>query len=134
MSGGVAFVLDERGDFAERCNMGIVGFEAPSATDAGELRELIAEHGRRTGSPVAAGVLDRFDELLAKGAFVKVMPHDYKRVLAERRGRAAVRRSGADDERFGAPDGQARRIPADRAPRYSAARPAPSARTTTASS
>jgi glutamate synthase (NADPH/NADH) large chain/glutamate synthase (ferredoxin) len=83
MSGGVAYVLDERGDFAERCNMGMVGFEAPSAADAGELRELIEEHARRTGSPVAARALAGFEELLAKRAFVKVMPHDYKRVLAE---------------------------------------------------
>ena len=45
MSGGVAYVLDEHGDFAERCNMGMVGFEAPSAADAIELRALIAEHG-----------------------------------------------------------------------------------------
>jgi glutamate synthase domain-containing protein 2/glutamate synthase domain-containing protein 1/glutamate synthase domain-containing protein 3 len=88
MSGGVAYVLDEQGDFAERCNMGMVGFEAPSASDAGELRALISEHGRRTGSPVAARVLAEFDELLAKGTFVKVMPHDYKRVLAERAGRS----------------------------------------------
>jgi glutamate synthase domain-containing protein 2/glutamate synthase domain-containing protein 1/glutamate synthase domain-containing protein 3 len=84
MSGGVAYVLDERGEFAERCNMGMVGFEAPSAEDASELRELIEEHAARTGSPVAARVLGEFDELLARGAFVKVMPHDYKRVLAER--------------------------------------------------
>jgi glutamate synthase domain-containing protein 2/glutamate synthase domain-containing protein 3 len=84
MSGGVAYVLDEAGDFAERCNMGMVGFEAPSDADAGELRALISEHGERTGSPVAARLLESFDELLAKGAFVKVMPHDYKRVLAER--------------------------------------------------
>ncbi|HST32189.1 MAG TPA: glutamate synthase large subunit [Solirubrobacteraceae bacterium] len=84
MSGGVAYVLDERGDFAERCNMGMVGFEAPSAEDASELRELIEEHSRRTGSPVAARVLGAFEELLSRGAFVKVMPHDYKRVLAER--------------------------------------------------
>ena len=84
MSGGVAYVLDERSDFAERCNMGMVGFEAPSADDASELRELIEEHARRTESPVAARVLAEFDGLLAKGTFVKVMPHDYKRVLAER--------------------------------------------------
>jgi glutamate synthase (NADPH/NADH) large chain/glutamate synthase (ferredoxin) len=83
MSGGVAYVLDESADFDERCNMGMVGFEAPSAEDAGELRELIEEHRRRTGSPVAARVLGELDELLAKGAFVKVMPHDYKRVLGE---------------------------------------------------
>ena len=84
MSGGVAYVLDEAGDFAERCNMGMVGFEAPSAQDAEELRELIDEHARRTGSLLAARVLAGFEELLASGAFVKVMPHDYKRVLAQR--------------------------------------------------
>jgi glutamate synthase domain-containing protein 2/glutamate synthase domain-containing protein 1/glutamate synthase domain-containing protein 3 len=84
MSGGVAYVLDEAGDFAERCNMGMVGFEAPSLKDADELRELIDEHARRTGSTVAARVLAELDELLGKGAFVKVMPHDYKRVLAQR--------------------------------------------------
>jgi glutamate synthase domain-containing protein 3 len=86
MSGGVAYVLDEAGDFAERCNMGMVGFEALSAADANELRELIEEHRSRTGSPVAERVLNDFDGLLAKGAFVKVMPHDYKRVLAEQAG------------------------------------------------
>ena len=84
MSGGVAYVLDEDGTFAGRCNMGMVGFEPPSPEDGAELRALISEHGRRTGSPVAARVLGKFDDLLAKGAFVKVMPHDYKRVLAER--------------------------------------------------
>jgi glutamate synthase domain-containing protein 2/glutamate synthase domain-containing protein 1/glutamate synthase domain-containing protein 3 len=84
MSGGVAYVLDEHGAFAERCNMGMVGFEGPGPEDAEQLRALIAEHGERTGSPVAARVLAAYDELLAKGAFIKVMPHDYKRVLAER--------------------------------------------------
>jgi len=49
--------------------------------DAIELRELIAEHRERTGSAVAAQVLDGFDELLP--AFVKVFPRDYKRALAE---------------------------------------------------
>jgi glutamate synthase (NADPH/NADH) large chain/glutamate synthase (ferredoxin) len=63
--------------------MGGVGLEAPSAQDASELRALIEEHGQRTGSPVAERVLAGFDDLLAKGAFVKVMPHDYKRVLTE---------------------------------------------------
>jgi glutamate synthase domain-containing protein 2/glutamate synthase domain-containing protein 1/glutamate synthase domain-containing protein 3 len=84
MSGGIAYVLDEYGTFADRCNMGMVGFEAPSAEDAVQLRALIEEHQQRTGSPVAADVLERFEELLGRGAFVKVMPHDYKRVLAER--------------------------------------------------
>jgi glutamate synthase domain-containing protein 2/glutamate synthase domain-containing protein 1/glutamate synthase domain-containing protein 3 len=90
MSGGVAYVLDEAGDFEERCNAGSVGLEAPSAADVDELRSLISEHGRRTGSPVAERVLTELDDLLAKGAFVKVMPHDYKRVLAEQADRSEI--------------------------------------------
>jgi glutamate synthase domain-containing protein 3 len=84
MSGGVAYVLDEQGSFARRCNMGMVGFEALSAADAAELRALVAEHERRTDSPVARRVLADWEGLLQRGAFVKVMPHDYKRVLRER--------------------------------------------------
>jgi glutamate synthase domain-containing protein 2/glutamate synthase domain-containing protein 1/glutamate synthase domain-containing protein 3 len=83
MSGGVAYVLDEDGTFEKRCNMGMVGFDELAEADAIELREMIDEHQRRTDSPVAARVLERFDELLERGAFVKVMPHDYKRVLRE---------------------------------------------------
>jgi glutamate synthase domain-containing protein 3 len=84
MSGGVAYVLDEHGAFAKRCNMGMVGFEGPSSADALELRALIEEHHLRTDSPVAARVLSEWEQLLGRGAFVKVMPHDYKRVLRER--------------------------------------------------
>jgi glutamate synthase domain-containing protein 3 len=83
MSGGVAYVLDEDGTFHTRCNMGMVGFEEPSEADAIELRAMIEEHLRRTDSPVAARVLEEWSELLSRGAFVKVMPHDYKRVLNE---------------------------------------------------
>jgi glutamate synthase (NADPH/NADH) large chain/glutamate synthase (ferredoxin) len=90
MSGGVAYVLDEQSAFAERCNMGMVGFEAFSTADASELRALIEEHRRRTDSPVAARVLADWDGLLAKAAFVKVMPHDYKRVLGEQAGRSKL--------------------------------------------
>jgi glutamate synthase domain-containing protein 3 len=84
MSGGVAYVLDEEREFPARCNMGMVGFEELSEADAIELRALIAEHAERTASPVAADVLARWEQLLAANAFVKVMPHDYKRVLRER--------------------------------------------------
>ena len=84
MSGGVAYVLDEQGAFAAgRCNMGMVGLDELDQADALELRALIEEHAQRTGSPVAARVLADWDGLLARGAFVKVMPHDYKRVLRE---------------------------------------------------
>jgi glutamate synthase (NADPH/NADH) large chain/glutamate synthase (ferredoxin) len=83
MSGGIAYVLDEDGAFPARCNMGMVGFEDLSDADAIELRATISEHVMHTGSPVGRDVLARFDALVAAGAFVKVMPHDYKRVLRE---------------------------------------------------
>ena len=66
MSGGVAYVLDEEGTFAKRCNMGMVGFEELSAADAIELRAMIEEHRRRTDSPVAARVLAEWEELLGR--------------------------------------------------------------------
>jgi glutamate synthase domain-containing protein 2/glutamate synthase domain-containing protein 1/glutamate synthase domain-containing protein 3 len=83
MSGGVAYVLDEAAQFPDCCNMGMVGFDEISPSDAIELRTMIEEHERHTDSPVARDVLARFEQLLATGAFVKVMPHDYKRVLRE---------------------------------------------------
>jgi glutamate synthase domain-containing protein 2/glutamate synthase domain-containing protein 1/glutamate synthase domain-containing protein 3 len=81
MSGGVAYVLDSDETFAERCNMGLVGFDEIGESDAIELHGLIEEHAERTGSTVAAQILAAWDEYLPR--FKKVMPHDYKRALAE---------------------------------------------------
>jgi len=99
MSGGVAYVLDEVGTFPERCNMGMVGFEDLAQDDALELREMVEEHLRRTDSPVAARVLADWDSLLASGAFVKVMPHDYKRVLREQAEQEALAALAAENGR-----------------------------------
>jgi len=79
MSGGVAYVLDVDESFAARCNTQLVALDRPDASDLDAVRELIAEHERRTGSQLAARLLAA-DEL---PRFVKVMPHDFKRVLAE---------------------------------------------------
>ncbi|HEX8101877.1 MAG TPA: glutamate synthase large subunit [Solirubrobacteraceae bacterium] len=81
MSGGVAYVLDEEGAFAARCNRELVDFDPIEEADAIELRSLVEEHHLRTLSPVAARVLQDWDTLL--GSFVKVMPRDYKRALKE---------------------------------------------------
>jgi glutamate synthase domain-containing protein 2/glutamate synthase domain-containing protein 1/glutamate synthase domain-containing protein 3 len=81
MSGGVAYVLDEDGHFDRRCNMELVGFDALDDEDEETIRSLVAEHAERTGSPVAARLLESWDASLAQ--FVKVMPHDYKRALTE---------------------------------------------------
>jgi len=97
MSGGVAYVLDEEGAFPERCNMGMVGFETPAEADVAELRALISEHAQRTDSPVAERVLAQWEELLARGAFVKVMPHDYRRVLREQAAEAQAAASSSPE-------------------------------------
>jgi glutamate synthase (NADPH/NADH) large chain/glutamate synthase (ferredoxin) len=82
MSGGLAFVLDEDGTFPARVNAAMRDqLEPVTETDAIELHELVREHAQRTGSPVAARVLDEWEALLPR--FVKVFPADYKRVLAE---------------------------------------------------
>ncbi len=81
MSGGVAYVLDEDGSFGTRCNMGLVGFDSIEEADAIELHDLIEEHHLRTQSTVAARILRAWADYLPR--FVKVMPHDYKRALAE---------------------------------------------------
>ncbi|HEU4752719.1 MAG TPA: glutamate synthase subunit alpha, partial [Armatimonadota bacterium] len=86
MSGGMAFVLDEAGDFHIRLNTEMVEiepFEDPE--DQSLVRNLIQEHQRSTGSSVAQRILDNWDEL--KGKFRKVMPVDYRRVLMEQKQR-----------------------------------------------
>jgi glutamate synthase (NADPH/NADH) large chain/glutamate synthase (ferredoxin) len=95
MSGGIAYVLDRDGTFADRCNMELVGFDEFEETDAIELHELIEEHHLRTLSPVAACILEDWEAMLPR--FRKVMPHDYKRALAEMA--EAERTMDAADER-----------------------------------
>jgi glutamate synthase domain-containing protein 3 len=82
MSGGLAFVLDEDGTFASRCNPSALGdLTTLDEADRIELRDLVAEHVQRTGSPVGQRVLDEFEVLAEK--FVKVFPADYRRVLEQ---------------------------------------------------
>jgi glutamate synthase domain-containing protein 2/glutamate synthase domain-containing protein 1/glutamate synthase domain-containing protein 3 len=81
MSGGIAYVLDEKGDFAEkRCNTAAVDLE-PLATDeeVQQLYALIADHVAATGSPRGKWILEKWTEMLPR--FVRVFPHEYKRVL-----------------------------------------------------
>lgn len=80
MSGGVAYVLDEAGDFATRCNTQMVGLERlEDPSEIAEVRQLIQQHADYTGSQKAKRILESWDEQYPK--FVKVMPRDYKRVL-----------------------------------------------------
>jgi len=81
MSGGIAYVLDQAGDFRQCCNTELVGFDAILPDESEELRAWIEEHARLTGSPVAERLLADWQTTLNR--MVKVMPHDYKRALAE---------------------------------------------------
>ncbi len=80
MSGGVAYVLDEDGTFESRCNKGMVGIDPLGQDDEATLRGLIERHQTLTGSAVAGRLLADWGRAL--GAFRKVMPTDYKAVLA----------------------------------------------------
>jgi len=98
MSGGIAYVYDEDGLFAKRCNTAMVALEKvlPAAeqeasidravwhrgqTDEAQLKKMLEEHNRWTGSKRARELLDNWDTARAK--FVKVFPSEYKRALGE---------------------------------------------------
>ncbi|MDX1383769.1 MAG: glutamate synthase-related protein, partial [Thermoanaerobaculia bacterium] len=86
MSGGIAWVWDREGHLERQLNPEMVVLEPLDNDDyIAEVRELIERHKRYTGSTVAAGVLERWPDVLRE--FVQVMPIDYKRVLAERAAR-----------------------------------------------
>jgi len=98
MSGGVAYVYDEDGKFAKRCNTAMVSLEKVLTTaeqkeavkeslwhrgqsDEAQLKKLLEDHNRWTGSRRARELLDNWDTARAK--FVKVFPNEYKRALGE---------------------------------------------------
>jgi glutamate synthase domain-containing protein 3 len=80
MSGGIAYVLDETGAFSSTlCNRSMVDIDTLDAKDEETVRTLVERHFEYTASPRARFILDRWPQLIKK--FVKVFPHDYKRVL-----------------------------------------------------
>jgi len=103
MSGGIAYVYDEDGSFAQRCNTSMVsldkvlpkadqeagvdrsiwhkGPDGQQASDEVLLKKLVEDHHKWTGSLRARHILDHWVESRAK--FVKVFPNEYKRALGE---------------------------------------------------
>ena len=81
MTGGIAYVLDQAGDFpAAYCNRAEVDLEQLSnAEDIQLLHRLITRHSELTGSAQAKWILQNWETMLPK--FIKVFPHEYKRVL-----------------------------------------------------
>jgi glutamate synthase (NADPH/NADH) large chain len=84
MSGGVAYVLDEEGDFDFFCNMEMVELSlVEDLSDARELKSLISRHQQYTNSEQAKRILSHWDEYVEK--FIKVVPIEYKKVLQEKK-------------------------------------------------
>jgi glutamate synthase (NADPH/NADH) large chain len=82
MSGGIAYVLDENGDFEYYCNTGLVELgPVEDKADIMELQDMISKHLLYTQSPLAGKILTNWEEFLPK--FVKVIPLEYKKVLNE---------------------------------------------------
>ncbi len=81
MSGGIAYVLDETGEFRHRsCNRSGVDLDPMTdPRDVDLVRSLIVKHAEATGSPRARWILENWYVMLPK--FVKVFPHEFKRVL-----------------------------------------------------
>ncbi|RKD31525.1 glutamate synthase subunit alpha [Lacrimispora algidixylanolytica] len=80
MSGGIAYVLDEKMDLYKRLNKEMVAFEeVTNKYDVLELKEMIKEHVAYTNSAKGKEILDNFGEYLPK--FKKIMPHDYRRMM-----------------------------------------------------
>jgi glutamate synthase (NADPH) large chain len=84
MSGGIAFVFNENGDFDFYCNMGMVELSlVEDYGDVNELTELITRHYQFTGSKKAKMILDDLHRYLPM--FIKVIPYDFKKVLQEQK-------------------------------------------------
>ena len=95
MSGGIAYVYDEDGLFAKRCNLSMVALEKvlPEAeqaddglrhcgqSDEVQLKRMIMQHAKLSGSSRAKALLA--DWAVARGKFVKIFPHEYRRALKE---------------------------------------------------
>jgi glutamate synthase domain-containing protein 2/glutamate synthase domain-containing protein 1/glutamate synthase domain-containing protein 3 len=80
MSGGIAYVLDEVGDFGSRVNQQMVELEAlTDPEEVKKVRRMIERHRELTGSDRARLVLERWDELVPR--FVRIIPRDFKRAV-----------------------------------------------------
>jgi glutamate synthase (NADPH/NADH) large chain len=81
MSGGIAYIFDDEGDFIKKCNNETFELEPLLEEDLSDLKGLILKHKNYTESTVADNILKNWENASKK--FVKVMPTDYKRVLNE---------------------------------------------------
>jgi glutamate synthase domain-containing protein 3 len=83
MSGGIAYIYDNKGCFKENCNMDMVVLEELDEEDKALVQDLVKNHHRFTGSLLAESILSDYRKKWKK--FVKVMPLEYKRILESRK-------------------------------------------------
>jgi len=88
MSGGIAYIYDTKGDFANKCNIEMVDLDPLDEEDAIVLNDLITKHYAYTASSIAKFVIGDFDNQLKN--FIKVFPKDYKKVVLEKRKNSGV--------------------------------------------
>ncbi len=94
MSGGIAYVLDEKHDLYTRLNKALVSLEPlTDEEDIAELKAIIEEHAEATGSEKAKAVLADFEGYIP--CFKKVIPHDYAKIQSTVK---ALEKSGASHE------------------------------------
>ncbi|MBN2190475.1 MAG: hypothetical protein JW728_04595, partial [Candidatus Aureabacteria bacterium] len=79
---GIAYVYDKEKVFRERCNLKMVSLEKCAEEDKALIYNLIHNHSKYTGSSIASGIIESFNEKLAD--FVKVIPLEYKKILESR--------------------------------------------------
>uniref|UniRef100_A0A7S1TF03 glutamate synthase (NADH) n=1 Tax=Compsopogon caeruleus TaxID=31354 RepID=A0A7S1TF03_9RHOD len=105
MSGGIAYVFDPAREFPMNCNMESVDLVGVSLEDESELKSIVEDHVRLTGSTVGTKILGSWDSEVSK--FVKVYPRDYRRVLEERVERASSSSGKIDSTQNGSANGAA---------------------------
>jgi len=79
MSGGVAYVLDGDGNFSSRCNHQMVALDKVEDAELALVKRMVERHAELTGSALAARLLGKWEDTAAR--FVRIMPHDYRRML-----------------------------------------------------
>ncbi|MFY0688631.1 MAG: glutamate synthase large subunit [Cyclobacteriaceae bacterium] len=83
MSGGIAYIYDDKSTFEERCNPEMIDIETPSSEDLDLIQSKLNNQLNYTGSPKAKSILDNWAS--TSKAFKKVMPKDLKRVLESKK-------------------------------------------------
>lgn len=95
MSGGIAYIYDVKGKFAENCNKEMVDLDDCDLQDKNELFTMMQKHFEYTGSTIAKFILDDFENQLKN--FIKVFPKDYKKALLQKSQRVEQTESPKDN-------------------------------------